>query len=192
MPNQVGARFTGLWHVFTETGSHYEINFDRMTVRRDAGAGGLRRDGEDVPLRAVDELTVGMPAEMWIEVRTDGVLTFRRTSVVTALVPADETCLLGPMESDVAIALADPAPAMPADHLLDLPWTDSSQDPSRCYSLGCDVENALLLHLGTEPDVFADLCLPHAHANALANQTTRTCDCPFCCRARELFDLPAG
>jgi len=94
--------FSGTWHAFTETGSHYEVDLDSMTVKRNAGSTKLRRDGEEVHLWAVDELRIGLPAEMWVEVRADGLLTFRRTSVVTALVPADETCRLGVLDRDVA------------------------------------------------------------------------------------------
>jgi hypothetical protein len=101
----------GRWLVTTESGSTYLIDLDAMTQTRApnpetvaawVGTGPvaedpsrdllytprLRRDHEPVPLLALDPIEVGLPMEMWLDLRGDGVTTFRATTRVTRIQPA--------------------------------------------------------------------------------------------------------
>jgi hypothetical protein len=76
--------------VKTESGSAYEFNEDETQFRR-INAGGeyhkLRRDGEWLNIKGiVSGPTVGEPLVMVIEIRDDGVPTFRRTSHVVEII----------------------------------------------------------------------------------------------------------
>lgn len=157
----------GVWHLFTETGSHYEVDFDAMTVRRNSGTGELRRDGEALRLLSLGDLSIGAPAEMMLEVSRDGFATLRVTSHVTALVPATSAARLCQKTSGVG---SDPT-------------VDDPDYWKRCYYAGCPSESTFLLHLRAEPDGYADLCLQHAALLARASRLVEACDCAFCRRA---------
>lgn len=77
----------GTWLITTETGSSYEIDLDHRTLRRHAGTGLLRRDGQDVALHQVVECRVGASAGFLICVEP-GVVTLRMTSHVIHIEPA--------------------------------------------------------------------------------------------------------
>jgi hypothetical protein len=87
----------GRWQVTTET-SVYLLDLDKNQVTRvpDAGAGPppglsppaiawLRRDHEPVSLLKLVTCTVGEPMRMLIDIRRDGVITLRMTTVVRHL-----------------------------------------------------------------------------------------------------------
>lgn len=80
-------RGVGVWTMFTESGTHYELDLGAMTVLRNPVAGGMRRDGEVLTLWAVSRVEVGLPATMVLDVRGNGLATIRTTSAVTALIP---------------------------------------------------------------------------------------------------------
>lgn len=48
-------------------------------------ARGLRRDGEPLRLVFLDTLRVGESARFWLDVREDGVLTWRETTPITSI-----------------------------------------------------------------------------------------------------------
>lgn len=62
--------------------STYEIDEEAGTVTRVPMSGDLRRDAEPVPLVALSEVEVGKPMRMVLDLRGDGVRTYRITSVV--------------------------------------------------------------------------------------------------------------
>lgn len=80
--------------ITTET-STYFIDTDAMTVQRVPGdwevipevtRKTLRRDGEVMRLiRLIDEPTLGKSLAMLVDVRQDGIETFRTTTYVTAI-----------------------------------------------------------------------------------------------------------
>jgi hypothetical protein len=79
--------------VLTET-STYVVNWAANTVRRIPGvpikatavaASSLREDEEEIELLAMLRLEVGQPMEMYLNLRRDGILTFRRTTLVMAI-----------------------------------------------------------------------------------------------------------
>ncbi len=77
--------------VTTET-SVYLLDEGRGTIRRLPGEAPLgdsevwlallRRDGEEVPLMRILQLEVGLPMQVIIDVRGDGILTHRETTLV--------------------------------------------------------------------------------------------------------------
>lgn len=71
----------GTWLVTTETGSRYQLNLQRRTLRREPGGGPLRSDGRAVALHQILECRVGASAGFLISVEP-GVLTLRLTSHV--------------------------------------------------------------------------------------------------------------
>ncbi|TRW45593.1 hypothetical protein [Georgenia yuyongxinii] len=91
---------TGRWWVTTE-GSAYLVDLDARTVTRAPGQGsdglttGLRRDGDPVPLLAIEQCRRAHPAVLVLDVRGDGVPTIRRTSLIIRITrdtapPADD------------------------------------------------------------------------------------------------------
>lgn len=108
----------GQWVISTESGSLYMLDLDQATQTRvpdpdglpnspyvdSAGqsrpgagpslwAAGLRRDGEPVPLIDFDPVWVGWPLAMWLDIRGDGIRTYRSTTPVVGaqrLRPAPE------------------------------------------------------------------------------------------------------
>ena len=89
----------GVHLVTTATGSHYFLDLDNRTASRrmaataplvdflDAGFSRLRRDGETLELLMVEDCRVGKPAKLWLQVRTDAVVTLRTTSPVVRIEP---------------------------------------------------------------------------------------------------------
>lgn len=77
----------GIWHVITESGSDYLLDLDDLTMQRfpDDEANQLRMDWETVPLIEVVQLEVGHRMELVIDVRGDGVNTYRYTTPVKKL-----------------------------------------------------------------------------------------------------------
>jgi hypothetical protein len=67
--------------VTTESGSKYWIgeNF----IQRVEANHELRRDGESIPLLEIGRIIVGVPMQMMLDLRGDGVKTLRTTSRVT-------------------------------------------------------------------------------------------------------------
>ena len=62
--------------------STYEIDCEAHTVVRKPRLGALRRDGEALPVLAIEEVAVGKPLVMLLSIRADGVPTVRTTSPV--------------------------------------------------------------------------------------------------------------
>lgn len=62
--------------------STYEIDEEAGTVTRVPMSGDLRRDAEPIPLVALGEVVVGKPMRMVLNLRGDGVHTYRVTSPV--------------------------------------------------------------------------------------------------------------
>lgn len=87
---------TGRWLVATETSS-YMLDLDARTARRIPGYGVgsldglplhtalLRRDDTDIELEQIIELTVGKPMMLLLDLRQDGVMTLRRSTIVAAI-----------------------------------------------------------------------------------------------------------
>lgn len=88
----------GMYEIITATGSIYELCLGgHSTLRRFPGAKpvhpsvdgtsiqSLRRDAEAIRLLSIEQLEVGLPAEFVLDLRGDGVATYRYTSEVTAL-----------------------------------------------------------------------------------------------------------
>jgi len=88
---------TGRWLLVTES-SAYELDLDAHTCRRTPGAGAgptpgrdvippseLRKDNDAIPLIELGVVLVGFPAIMVVDVRGDGVLTSRQTTMVREL-----------------------------------------------------------------------------------------------------------
>ena len=85
---------TGQWLITTQTSSYW-LDLDlRMLLRlhREIAEPGwevmkaqLRKDGEAVPLLAVEHAVVGEEAIFVIDVRGDGVVTVRRTTPVVKM-----------------------------------------------------------------------------------------------------------
>ena len=85
----------GVFIVLTET-SKYVVNLDERWIRRCAGDGfgpdpneetppvlsQLRRDGDTIELLELVTMEVGRPMAMYLDIRRDGVMTFRRTTNV--------------------------------------------------------------------------------------------------------------
>jgi len=89
---------TGSFAVRTGSGTLYAFNLDepRAIVRlakdqppspRYANTlpGALRRDGEAIKLLKIVEIRLGRPGLMWLDVRLDGVPTFRMTTNVVSI-----------------------------------------------------------------------------------------------------------
>lgn len=89
----------GVYLVTTATGSYYCLDLDNRTASRrmaataplvdflDVGFSRLRRDGETLELLLVENCTVGEPAKLWLQVRTDAAVTLRTTSPVVRIEP---------------------------------------------------------------------------------------------------------
>lgn len=89
----------GVYLVTTATGSHYCLDLDNRTASRrmaataplvdflDVGLSRLRRDDETLELLMVEECRVGEPAKLWLQVRTDAVVTLRTTSPIVQIEP---------------------------------------------------------------------------------------------------------
>ncbi len=83
---------SGAFRVKTRS-SNYEIDLDRMVVRRGAltgepGGSLLRRDGDEVRLLGIDNCTVGRSMILRIHLDVAGVdFTIRRSTEVTAIEP---------------------------------------------------------------------------------------------------------
>lgn len=89
----------GVYLVTTATGSRYRLDLNNRTASRrmaatapivdflDAGFSRLRRDGETLELLMVEACRVGEPAKLWLQVRTDAVVTLRTTSPVVQIEP---------------------------------------------------------------------------------------------------------
>lgn len=88
----------GMYEIITATGSIYELCLgEHSTLRRLPGAKpvhpsvdgtsiqSLRRDAEGIRLLSIEQLEVGLAAEFVLDLRGDGVATYRYTSEVTAL-----------------------------------------------------------------------------------------------------------
>lgn len=81
---------TGRWRVTTE-GSAYLVDLDDRTVLRAPGQGSvgvtgdLRRDGDPVPLVELALCRRAEQAVMMLDVRGDGVVTLRVTSLVARI-----------------------------------------------------------------------------------------------------------
>ena len=67
--------------------SIYEIDTEAQVVVRKPRAEAMRRDGEEVPILAIEELTIGQPLIMLLAIRWDGVPTVRITSPVIKVEP---------------------------------------------------------------------------------------------------------
>jgi len=63
-----------------------------------------------------------------------------------------------------------------------------SADATRCYVVGCEHENDILLHLTDKPQVgMADLCWNHANEAVRQHlDVVLNCPCAFCDRARKM------
>lgn len=74
----------------TETGSTYTLNHGNQTLMRNLppeedrleGSSTLRRDTEPIQILATICLGIGVPAEFYLNVREDGIPTYRITSNV--------------------------------------------------------------------------------------------------------------
>ena len=87
---------TGRWLVATES-SAYILDLDARTARRSPGYGvgpvsnghvhlsQMRRDEAPIPLEEIITLEVGKPMLLLLDVREDGVLTLRRSTIVAAI-----------------------------------------------------------------------------------------------------------
>src|SRR5690625_1036138 len=82
---------TGSWVVHTEN-SRYLIDLDSRTCTRLPNLPGriqeLRRDGEELPLRRIDQCRFGEPGALLLDVRGDGISTLRVTSIVRRITRA--------------------------------------------------------------------------------------------------------
>lgn len=95
---QLGDGDTGRWVVTTLT-SRYFLDLDTHEAMRhpvgrgeEGGGGGdavstayLRRDGDVVPLRSVARCRLGESLVLLLDLRGDGVVTVRQSTVVTAI-----------------------------------------------------------------------------------------------------------
>jgi hypothetical protein len=91
---------SGKFQIATET-SLYLVDLDAGAVTRvpDAGAGSvdgsplpvsaLRRDHESIPLIGIQEPALGEPLVLLLNVRGDGIPTFRRTTYVRSITRLD-------------------------------------------------------------------------------------------------------
>jgi hypothetical protein len=82
---------TGKWRITTWSQSQYEIDLDEMTFRRSPGpeASNLRRDGDTFKLLSIITCVEGVLGEFMIDLREDGISTYRRT---TAIEKIEEVC----------------------------------------------------------------------------------------------------
>jgi len=62
--------------------STYEIDEEAKTVTRLPMSRAMRRDAEPISYTALSPIVVGRPMEMFLDLRQDGVPTFRQTSTV--------------------------------------------------------------------------------------------------------------
>ncbi|WP_460991157.1 hypothetical protein [Sinomonas soli] len=91
----------GIWRVRTASGTVYllDLQSEGSTLTRLpatepptsplALTGELRKDGQAIPLLAVVSLEVGQEAQFWLDVRGDGVPTFRWTTEVVTIDEAE-------------------------------------------------------------------------------------------------------
>jgi hypothetical protein len=81
----------GVYLVSTLSGSHYMLDFDRMTVQRTPDPDdedeekNLRKDGDELHLFGVTEIAVGSGMVLLLDVRGDGIPTRRWTTWVTRI-----------------------------------------------------------------------------------------------------------
>jgi hypothetical protein len=93
---------SGVWKVTTQT-SVYVIDLNQMTATRLPGEGMARTDGppsvstsgvnlalQPVPLLVFPRLRVGERAILWLDIKRNGLVTSRMTTVVRALEPLDK------------------------------------------------------------------------------------------------------
>ena len=83
----MSAPTSGRWQVTTESDSVYVLDMDAMTLTRQPGedAENLRKDGTVVPLLKVVTLREGASMLLAIDVRGDGVVTYRFTTPVVSV-----------------------------------------------------------------------------------------------------------
>lgn len=92
--------WSGTHKVTTET-SAYLVDFTNMTATRLPGDGGgclpdlpeatvsdLRKDTQPIPMLRVPNPVVGQRMELWLQIRDDGVPTYRHTTFVRSIEPA--------------------------------------------------------------------------------------------------------
>ncbi|MCW2132710.1 hypothetical protein [Arthrobacter sp. VKM Ac-2550] len=98
-------REEGRWRVCTASGTLYvfDLTHGNRTMTRLPGhevpygdfsripADGLRRDGEALRLLSIYRLQLGRPGALLVDVREDGIPTFRATTPVTAITRIEET-----------------------------------------------------------------------------------------------------
>ena len=74
----------GRWFVTTASGSRYLLDLDAHTSQRvpSVASSDLRRDEQPVPLLRIITCEVGVLLELVIDVRGDGVVTYRRGTAV--------------------------------------------------------------------------------------------------------------
>lgn len=98
----------GTWQVTTASGSDYILDLDKMTMVRypDSEANVLRKDAQHVPLLEVITLELGVMMELMIDVRGDGVETYRRTTAVETLEPISDSERFYEEDEDPAEILA--------------------------------------------------------------------------------------
>lgn len=97
--DQVTDDMHGSFRVLTSSGTLYLISLDskpRTVVRlaedlpptddySHLNPFQLRMDGDEIPLIGIIQLAVGQRGEMWLDIRGDGVLTFRDTTPVLSI-----------------------------------------------------------------------------------------------------------
>jgi hypothetical protein len=73
--------------IITESGSVYVVDEDANTVTRETKAREMRRDGEAIEIISMAEPIVGVPWATVLNLRGDGVRTYRCTSPVVEVQP---------------------------------------------------------------------------------------------------------
>lgn len=86
---QIDSRLTeGQWRMVTASGSVYHLDLDLMTMQRFPSEDGsvLRLDGGvAIPIEEIITCEVGVLGEFLLDIRGDGILTYRRTTGVERL-----------------------------------------------------------------------------------------------------------
>ena len=84
----------GKWLIVTASGSEYSLDLDGMTITRHWGvhppvddhiATELRRDGQAIPLEQIITCEVGVWGEFVLNLRGDGIFTYRRTTAIESI-----------------------------------------------------------------------------------------------------------
>ncbi|MDJ0354406.1 hypothetical protein [Pseudarthrobacter sp. PH31-O2] len=97
--DQITDDMHGAYRVRTASGTLYCVDLDsvpRTVVRlaedlpptdnyKNLTPSELRKDGDEIPLLGIVELAVGMRGAMWLDIRNDGVSTFRDTTPVLSI-----------------------------------------------------------------------------------------------------------